>query len=328
MEAKVKFVTDTPWRLGVNRRSTWNLRRRQSIFGMLLTLPAILMIVLFIGYPVVYSFLLTFSKFSIQDTQWFDAGVSNYQNVWANRSFQRALDFTLRYTLLYTPLSVFLALLISVLLQQIRVGGALFRSVLFLPTVIPITMGLLMFQWVLDPNWGVLNFALRDLLGKPEWTQRWLDDPDVVLKTLTGITLWGFGPWILLLAGLFSIPKELYEAARIDGAGPIREFRYITLPLLRNSLLVVTVLQLIKALKLFVPIYILTQGGPATKTRSLYFLVFQQINRGAHNYAEASTAGWIFAFIIIGITLAGLVVMRIRVRKEAGKWRLGFGTDK
>ena len=93
------------------------------------------------------------------------------------------------------------------------------------------------------------------------------------------MTLWGFGPWILPLAGLLAIPRELYEAARVDGATPGREFLYITLPQLRPTLMVVTTLQVIAGLKIFVPIYVLTSGGPANASLSLYFLVFQKINQ-------------------------------------------------
>lgn len=309
------------------RNKTWNLKRRQSRFALLLTLPSIIMIILFIGYPVIYSFLLTFSNFTIEKTDWFSAGFDHYKEVWEGRTFKRALNFTLYYTAIYVPLSVGLGLLISVLLQQIKIGSTFFRSLLFLPTVIPITMGLLMFQWVLDPNWGVLNHIIGNVLGQPTWEQNWLDDPQLVTRTLIAVTLWGFGPWILMLAGILNIPKELYEAARVDGANPIQEFRYITLPLMRNTLMVVITLQTIKALKLFVPIYILTQGNPATKTRALYYLVFQQVNRGAHRYAYASTIGWIFTFMIIGITLASFILMRIRIRRSAGKWSFSFGLN-
>jgi ABC-type sugar transport system permease subunit len=153
-------------------------------------------------------------------------------------------------------------LLVGVLLQQSKVGTGLFRSVLFLPTVVPVTMGFLMFQWILDPSNGILNYLLGDVLGLPSLQQNWLSDRKTVFGSLVAVTLWGFGPWILLLAGLLAIPKDLYEAARVDGAVPHQEFRYITLPQLRNTLMVVTTLQVIRALKIFVPIYVLTSGGP------------------------------------------------------------------
>jgi len=104
------------------------------------------------------------------------------------------------------------------------------------------------------------------------------------------VTLWGFGPWILLPAGLLAIPRELYEAARVDGATPGREFLYITLPQLRPTLMVVTTLQVIAGLKIFVPIYVLTSGGPANASLSLYFLVFQKINQ--YKLVYATTVGW------------------------------------
>jgi multiple sugar transport system permease protein len=293
-------------------RRRWQLERQQARFGLLLVFPAVAMIILFIGYPVVYSFLLTFSTFTVQSTEWFAAGFSNYELVLRDRQFVTALSFTLSYTAVYVPLSVFFGLLVGVLLQQIKVGTTFFRSILFLPTVIPITMGLLMFQWVLDPNNGIVNHLLGNVLGLTDRPTAWLNDISTVFGTLVGITLWGFGPWILMLAGLLAIPKDYYEAARVDGATHFQEFLHITLPQMRNTLMVVTTLQVIKALKIFVPIYTLTSGNPAGRTRSLYFLVLQKVNQGDNWYAYASTVGWIFTGIVVVITLTTLLLIRGR----------------
>jgi ABC-type sugar transport system permease subunit len=205
-----------------------------------------------------------------------------------------------------------LALLVGVLLQQIKIGTTFFRSLLFLPTVIPVTMGLLMFQWVLDPNNGIVNHLLARVFGLPDLARNWLADRDTVYGTLVAVTLWGFGPWILLLAGLLAIPKDYYEAARVDGASHLQEFWYITLPQLRNTLMVVTTLQVIKALKIFVPIYVLTSGNPAGRTQSLYYLVFLKVNQGQNWYTYASTVGWVFTFIVIVITLTTAFLFRTR----------------
>jgi ABC-type sugar transport system permease subunit len=311
--AKTNVLTDSAIKNPGQKYSS-ALQRRQERFALLLVLPAILMIVLFIGYPVIYSFLLTFSNFTIQKVGWFEAGLSNYERVLSDRAFVRAFNFTLVYTAAYVPLSVALGLFVGVLLQQVKVGATFFRSLLFLPTVIPITMGLLMFQWVLDPNNGIFNHLLANVLGRPDWTRNWLGGLDTVFATLVAITLWGFGPWILMLAGLLAIPKDYYEAARVDGATPITEFWYITIPQMRNTLLVVTTLQVIKALKIFIPIYMLTNGNPAGRTQSLYFLVFQKTNQGQNWYAYASTVGWLFTFIVIVITIATVYIMRSRSR--------------
>lgn len=183
------------------------LERRQARFALLMISPALAMILLFIGYPIVQSFLLTFSDFTVQKTDWFAAGFNNYNKVLEDKAFRSSLKFTLYYTLAYVPLSVILGLFVSVLLQQVKYGASFFRSLLFLPTVIPITMGLLMFQWIFDPNNGILNHILSDLQGKPiKEMPRWFDLNNV-FTTLVMITLWGFGPWILMLAGILSIPR-------------------------------------------------------------------------------------------------------------------------
>lgn len=292
-------------------RRVWALEQRQSRFAWLLVLPSLLLIALFIGYPVVYSFLLTFSTFTVQEVGWFNAGLSNYERVLGDRAFAGALSFTLLYTLVYVPISVGLSLLVVVLLQQVKIGTSLFRSLLFIPTVIPITMGLLMFQWVLDNNNGVVNNMLRDA-GLGHLAANWLGDLDTVFGSLVAVTLWGFGPWILMLAGLLGIPKDYYEAARVDGTTPWQEFLYITLPQMRNTLVIVTTLQVIKALKLFVPIYMLTGGNPAGRTQSLYYLVFLKVNQGQNWYAYASTVGWVFTALVLGFSLFTTFLLRTR----------------
>jgi multiple sugar transport system permease protein len=294
------------------KASGWDLERRQSRFALLLILPAGIMIFLFIGYPIIYSFLLTFSNFSVREVSWFTAGLSNYERVLNDRAFRTAFQFTILYTISYVPLSVILALIVGVLLQQVKVGASFFRSLLFLPAVIPVTMGLLMFQWVLDPNNGIVNFLIGQVFGRPDLAQNWLGDSDSVFGTLLAVTLWGFGPWILLLAGLLGISKDYYEAARVDGATHWQEFWNITLPLLRNTLMVVITLQVIKALKIFVPIYVLTSGNPAGRTQSMYYLVFLKINQGQNWYSYASTVGWVFTAIVLIFTLLTVFVLRIK----------------
>src|SRR5688500_10963135 len=106
------------------RASSWDSERRQSRFAVLLILPAAIMIFLFIGYPIIYSFLLTFSTFSVREVSWFTAGLSNYERVLNDRAFRTAFQFTILYTVAYVPLSVVLALIVGVLLQQVKVGAS------------------------------------------------------------------------------------------------------------------------------------------------------------------------------------------------------------
>lgn len=292
------------------RTKKWDLARQQERFALLLLVPATIAIILFIAYPVVLSFLLTFSDFSVREIKWFAAGTEHYQDVLSDRGFTMSLRFTAAYTALYVPLSVGLALLVGVLLQQARVGATFFRGVLFLPTVIPLTMGFLMFQWILDPNNGILNYLLREVLHTPGLALNWLSDRNTVLGSLVAVTLWGFGPWILMLAGLLAIPKDFYEAARVDGASHWQEFHSITLPLMRNTLMVVTTLQMIRSLKVFVPIYVLTSGGPANASRSLYYLVFEKISQNRLEYA--TTVGWVFTLIVIALAALTSVLFRQR----------------
>jgi ABC-type sugar transport system permease subunit len=293
----------------VARRRRWDLERRQARFAVAFTAPAGVMLLAFIAYPIAYSFFLTFSSFTIRDVKWFAAGLDNYRAVVADPDFLTALGFTLSYTVVWVVLSMTLALTVGVLLQQVRAGATFFRGMLFLPTVVPVTMGFLMFQWILDPANGILNYVLREI-GLGALALNWLSDRGTVFGSLVAVTLWGFGPWILLLAGLLAIPRELYEAARVDGASFGREFLHITLPQLRPTLMVVTTLQVITGLKVFVPIYVLTSGGPANASLSLYFLVFQKINQ--YKLAYATTVGWVFTAIVTAFAILTAVAFRVR----------------
>lgn len=293
-------------------RPAWDYKRRQQRFGLLLVTPALVMIFAFVAYPIGHSLLLTFSDFSLSGTKWFAAGFKHYRRVLGDRAFAQALRFTLSYAVVFVPLSVSFALIVAVLLHQIKVGVAFFRSLLFLPSVIPLTLGYLMFQWVLDPNSGILNKLLANTFGLPQLTHAWLNEQQTVFGTIVAITLWGFGPWIIMLGGLIAIPKDFYEAARIDGANAVAEFWHITLPLMRTTIMIVTVLETIKALKVFPPIYILTQGGPAGQTRSLYYLAWERVQRGVNWYTYASTVGWVFTAIVVVLTLATTFAFRQR----------------
>jgi ABC-type sugar transport system permease subunit len=288
------------------------LRDRKNLFGYLLLIPAFLMMILFIGYPIVYSFLLTFSDFSLTKVDWFAAGTSHYARVLTDTAFVKAFWVTVTYTAIFVPLSVSLALIVGVLIQQVKIGATFFRSVLFLPSVVPLALGYLMFQWVLDPSNGILNHILADIFGMPQLARAWLNSKETVVSTIVAVTLWGFGPWILMLSGLLAIPKDFYEAARVDGATSWEEFRYITLPLMRVTIMIVAVLQVIFAMKIFGPIYIMTLGGPAGASRSLYYLVWERINRGPNWYSYASTVGWVFTLIVITFSLGTSYLLRSR----------------
>jgi raffinose/stachyose/melibiose transport system permease protein len=159
----------------------------------------------------------------------------------------------------------------------------------------------IIFHSVLNPRRGLLNELLRDA-GLQEWTKQWLVDPQVALASIIGVDTWKGAGYIMviLLAGLQTIPPEYYEAAQIDGAGPLARLRHITLPLLMPALIVSTVLSILHGLKVFDVVYVLTNGGPGYSTEVLYTAIFKEFSKGRYGIGTALSSLLFFVMVFIG----------------------------
>jgi len=207
------------------------------------------------------------------------AGVRNFARLAADPRFWNALGNTLYFALVSVALELLLGLGIALLLERVGRGRAAFYAILLLPWATPTVVSARMWEWMYNGELGVLNY----LLGEPV---NWLGDPGWAMHAAIAMDVWKSAPFValLLLAGLQAIPRELYGAAAVDGAGPWRTFRRITLPLLAPVLLVVLVFRSIDALRVFDSIYVLTGGGPANGTETLsiyaYKILFQTLDFG------------------------------------------------
>jgi len=196
-------------------------------------------------------------------------GLENYRNVFSDADFVGTIERTFLFNLVINPLQISLSLLISVLMvQRIRLEG-LWRTLIFIPVTIPTVGSAITWQAILSPD-GPLNAFLVKIGFKP---QPFLNSPHQSLPSITLIASWiGIGYWMMfLIAGLRSVPSEIYEAAEIDRAGPIRVFFKITLPLIKRQLLFVLVADIVANFVLFAPIQLLTAGGPESSTTLLIF---------------------------------------------------------
>ena len=277
---------------------------------------AIVLHVVFIVIPSIMGFFYALTNWSRFSSDIEFVGLDNYRSVFeSGGAMLQAVKNTLLFTgvtiITKTVIGLLLALLVS---RGIRRFSTLHRVVIYLPAVLPMIVVGIVFKSILHPSTGILN-GLLDAVGLDFLNQRWLTDTRLALYSIAAVDTWkGVGFIMLLfLAGLESIPREYYEAARIDGASALDEFRHITLPLLRPVLTVTTVLNLLYGLKIFDSVWVLTNGGPGYATETVNTIVFKEFARG--HYA-VSTALSTVLFIVM--TTAGLFLIRAMHRQIDG----------
>ncbi len=291
-------------------------RLSEPSFAFLLNAPALLAIVLLVGYPIVYSAWLSLHRFNLKRPNLFRfIGVENYLTILRSEEFWAALQVTLAFTALGVGLVVVLAILIALLLNEPFPGRALVRTVVLVPWAIPPVVNGLMWQWIYDAKVGALNGLLVSLRLLPGY-RGWLSDPIGALLALVTAHVWNALPLavILLLAALQAIPAELYDAGRVDGAGAWPLFRHVTLPWLAQPLLVVLILQTMLAIRVFDIVYVLTAGGPGTATTTLvwqtYLTTFDSLDFGLGNA---------YAYTVSLITM-GLAVLYFQILYRRGEF--------
>lgn len=281
------------------RRRRVHAEARRARTAWLFLAPAIIILVAFTLYPMAQAVYLSFTEYNlIRAAEWI--GLDNYIELLQDGAFWNAFGNTVVYALVVTPVTVILALVFAVMLNQRFAGRAFSRTAIFLPFIV--SLGIIAIAWafLLDPNIGLLSYWLSFIGIVPE--QGWLSDPRYAMAAVMIVGVWknvGFY-MVIYLAGLQSIPVDMYEAARLDGAGAWQRFRRITLPLLSNQTLLVSVLALIATLQAFDQIYVMTRGGPFFRTETLVMLIyregFQELRFG---YASAiSFVLLIFVFLL------------------------------
>ncbi len=251
-------------------------RIRKSIAAWLFSVPAFLFIGLFVAYPIVASLWMSLTDYHLlySDDPAF-GGLGNYRRVLNDRYFWIGLRNTLVYTAARVPVIIFLSMFLAALIQACKRFGRLCQTLLFVPVLVPEAMGAVVVVWMLSEKFGLVNHLLGMALGTTV-TRNWLGEPRWAMAAIVLTSYWGIGTNIVLFsAGLAGIPKSLYEAAAVDGAGPWARFRAVTFPSLRHTPGVVSVLAIIGSLKVFALPYIMTQGGPGSSTMVLYYWVYK-----------------------------------------------------
>lgn len=310
------------WRVLLARPVSWlgptPLSRRKALWGLALIAPNTLGLFFFFGIPVLMAFSTSLQEWNAIKPARF-VGLDNFERLVQDEKFAQALTNTLKLIGLAVPLEVGLALGVAVLLNFPLRGRNLLRTAYFLPVVTSTVAASVVWTIIFQPRYGILSQALKPLgLGDTNW----LVDPGLVLIPVAIVTIWqrlGFD-MVIFLAGLQAIPQELYEAARIDGAGRWGRFRHVTLPMLSPTTFLVVVLAIINGFQIFDQVYVMTLrtvpgGVNGSATTLAYYLYRRAFTNSEFGYASA-VALVLFALILL-VTVFQLAVQRYWVYYEA-----------
>lgn len=281
------------------RRFKVSMRTREAIMGYVFISPWIIGFLIFLVGPMLASIYLSFTQYKIIAPPVF-IGLDNYARMFSDRFVWSSLGVTARYTFFAVPLGLILAMAVAVLLNQRIFASGVFRTIFYLPSVISGVAVALVFAWIFNYRFGILNYFLSLVgINGPNW----LGDPAYALWAFILMSLWGIGGNVVIyLAGLQGVPVQLLEAAKIDGAGAWTRFTRITLPLMTPVILFTLIMSVIATFQTFTQAYIMTGGGPANST--LFYLLY--LYRNAFNWFEmgyASALAWLLFIIILVLTI-------------------------
>ena len=255
------------------RRRGTKLQRRQTRIGWLLLVPALAVVAFVAIYPLGKT---VYESFTNQEflpglvpTKW--VGLDNYRTLWHDAVFRHSVWVTVKFTLITVSFEFVLGLIIALVVNSHFRGRGLMRAVMLVPWAIPTVVAAKIWQWMLDDVFGVVNDLLMKLhiISHPH---AWISDPATSLASVCAVDIWKTTPFValLLLAGLQVIPRDLYEAADVDGASPLQQFWRITLPLLKPAILVTLIFRTLDALRVFDVFYVFFGGRQDTQTMAIY----------------------------------------------------------
>jgi len=282
------------------RRRHLSQRKVEAILGLVFVSPYLIHFVVLQAGTIVYSLYLSFFDSDMLTKMDF-IGLDNFRYLFQNEPlFGQAIKVTAIYTFVAVPVATILSMAIAVLLNQNLKYQGTFRTLYYMPAVVSGVAVALVWMWVLHPDYG-LSAAVFEFLGMK--SPRWFWSEEWALPGLIMISLWGTGTNMLLyLAGLQSIPTQLLEAARIDGANSSRVFFSITLPLLTPTIFFNVILNIIGSFQVFVPAYVLTSGGPNNATLTMVLLIYRKAFQNFH-FGYASSIAWVLFIIILFFSL-------------------------
>jgi multiple sugar transport system permease protein len=298
-------MTDTVALTSVKAKSRRRFNWREQRLAYLFLFPALFLFALINWYPILQTILYSFQEVNLKGVQGW-VGFSNYVRMFGNPVFYTVWQNTLGYVLLSIAIGSLVPIILAIMINEMRRLSPFFQTLVYLPTLIPIVVGLIVWRQIYAPEGGILN-SLLQLIGIPP--QLWLQNPALAKPALVVIMTWlGAGGTVLIyLSGLREIPLELYEAAELDGFSVLKRIWYITLPHISARIKIMLVLQIIFVAQVFTEPFILTAGGPANSTRSpvleIYDTAFNQNNFGLASAWSVSMLVVLSVFSILYVFL-------------------------
>jgi multiple sugar transport system permease protein len=277
-----------------------SLERRNLRLGLLFISPWILGFLAFTLYPVAASIFFSFCDYDVlSEPVW--VGALNYRDLVADRVFWKSLYNTLAFSLLSLPLGMILALMLAILLNQPVRGRGAFRAIYFLPSLVPMVAGAMVWIWILNGKLGLLNQALGALgvVHPPQW----LSDPSWTKPALVLMSLWGVGNSVVIyLASLQDVPQSLYEAAEIDGASAWMRLWHVTIPMISPVIYFNLIMGIIGTLQTFASAYVMFNGGGPDRSALFYAVYLYQNAFEFRQMGYACAMAWILFLLILGLT--------------------------
>lgn len=290
----------------IPRRRPWLTQSRKEIlFFYLFISPWIIGFLVFLFGPIVASAYLSLTHYDAVNPPTF-IGLQNFSALFADPLFWQSLKVTTLYSVFSVPLGIAVSLSVAILLNQKIPFVAFFRAIYYLPSVISGVAVALLWMWIFNPSFGLLNYALQATVHVqgPQWlfSEQW------VLPSLIIMSLWSVGGSIVLyLAGLQGVPTEFYDAARIDGANAWRRFRHITIPMISPVILFTLITGIISSFQTFTQVNIMTHGGPHYASLFYIYYLWQNAFGGSQiDMGYASAMAWILFVVILLLTIVAL----------------------
>lgn len=273
-------------------------RHEESLHGILFVLPTIVLLLIFSMIPVIYTFYMSLHYWDILSLERFFLGWDNYRAVLNDPLFWKVARNTLYYTIGTVPTTMALALGVALLFDRKIRGSHIYRTFFFAPTITSTVAISIVWLWLYDPSYGPINYFLRIVgITGPNW----LGDPRWAMPAVIIMSVWkdlGYAA-VIFFAGLQNVPHELYEAAKIDGAGAIDRFRYVTWPSLLPTTFFLLITSIISSFQVFDRVFILTNGGPINSTNVVVFYLYNKAFRLFEMGYGASVAYLLFGVILL-----------------------------
>ena len=290
------------------RRIAGLMWRERSAYAFLA--PGLILFSIFTVFALGFAFYLTFREWNILEPEKPFIGLQNYRDMIGDEDFRRSVINTFYFTGASVPLGMALGLGVALLLNQPLRGRSILRTLFFLPVVTPFVVAAIVWKWLYNGDFGPINYYLlkTHLISEP---LLWLADKNLAMPAVVLMSVWtsvGFS-MVVYLAALQGVPAELYESARIDGAGAWARFRYVTLPMLAPSTLFLMVMGIIGSFQVFTQIYIMTSGGPVNRTSTMVYYIYEAAFK-FYEMGYASTLAYALFLLLLVFTAIQLHLYR------------------